>query len=102
VRPSWRCAPVVVLAHGPHRMHDGLRTIHSLALGLSLVLALTWSGMSAFSSVCRVVCLFAVVGYLVYVSFAILREGLSEPTLPTKRPMLPDLWDRDLDGQGPI
>ena len=76
--------------------------IHSLALGLSLMLAVTWRGTSAFSSVCRIVCFFAVVGYLVSVSFAILREGQNELTLPTKRPLLLDLWDRDLDGPGPI
>ena len=92
---------MAVLGHGPHRIHAGLRRIHSLALGLSLVLAFTWSGTSAFSSFCRVFCFFAVVGYLIYVLFALLREGLSEPTLPTKSLMLPDLWDRDLDGPGP-
>jgi hypothetical protein len=83
-------------------MHAGLRTIHSLALVLSLVLVLTWSGTSEFSSVCRVVCFLAVVGYLVYVLFAILCEGRSEPTIRIKRPTLPDLWDRDVDGPGPI
>jgi hypothetical protein len=83
-------------------MNDGLRVIHSLALVLSLVLALTWSGTSGFSSVCRVVCFLAVVGYLVYVLFSILRKGRSEPAIPIKRSILPDLWDRELDGLGPI
>ena len=96
-RESYRFFP-----SGRHRMHAGLRMIHSLALVLSLVLALTWNGTSAFSSVCRVVCLFAIVGYLVYVLFAFFRESLSEPTGPTKRPTLLDLWDRDLNGPGPI
>jgi hypothetical protein len=83
-------------------MYAGLRMIHSLALVLSLVLAFTWSGTSELSSACRVVCFFAVVGYLVYVLFAILRDGRRTAIIPSKRAMLPDLWDLDLDGSGPI
>jgi hypothetical protein len=76
--------------------------IHSLSLVLSLVLALTWSGTSEFSSVCRVVCFLAVVGYVVCVLFSILCEGRSEPTIPTKGSILPDLWDRELDRVGGV
>lgn len=83
-------------------MRAALQPIQSLVLSLSLVLALTWNDTSAFSALSRVVCLAAVVAYLVSVLLAILLERLRAPTVPVTRPVPPDLWDRDVDGPAPF
>jgi hypothetical protein len=85
-----------------HRMHAGPRIIHPLALVLVLLLALSWNGTSASAAVCRVGCLLAVSGYLVYILVAVLRDGLTGSAVLAKRSLPTGLWDRDLDGERPI